>query len=116
MLPSSWARSKGNFPPKQSGKYHVSQANEFSTYIVFEKLASYDLEFFRSFVHRVEQLNTDVFKSVKIRGLVAFQKYYLKGREPSPRSDLGDFLHLSPIPYCKIAVMERDQCATVLVT
>lgn len=38
-----------------------------------------------------------------------FYKYYLAGQEPKA-SDFGDMFHLYDIPYCKLAIMERNMC------
>jgi len=51
-----------------------------------------------------------VFRSVRLFALVNFYKYYLGRREPSRLSDFGDFGHLGFLPYCDLAVMERDLC------
>jgi hypothetical protein len=41
---------------------------------------------------------------------VIFYKYYLGQREPKKLSDFGDLAHLFVLPYCELAVMERDLC------
>lgn len=113
MLPERVQELKANYPPGPTGRYTKDQAEEFTAVLTYEKLASFDSEFFTSFSQRVEELRTEVFQSVMIRGLVTFYKYYLDQRKPNPRSDLGDLMHLYAIPYCRIAIFERDLCDTL---
>jgi hypothetical protein len=101
---------KPNFPPAKSGQYTRQQANEFATIIVVQWLAETHREFLESFEHRVHDLHTEVFLSVRLLALVNFYKYHLGGREPAKLSDFGDEFHLAYIPYCELAIMERDLC------
>jgi hypothetical protein len=39
---------------------------------------------------------------------VLFYKYYLGGRDPKKPSDFGDLFGLYALPYCALAVVERD--------
>ena len=113
MLPERWEQIKDNYPPGPTGRYTKDQALEFATFLTYQKLASVDLEFLTSFKERIQELDATVFRSVMIRGLVTFYKYYLDQRTPNDRSDLGDLMHLYPIPYCRLAVFERDLCSTL---
>lgn len=99
---------KHNFPPTKAGKYDRSQANEFAEAQVFQWL-SYDHRPFLQEIQRdISRLNINVFKSIRLYAYVLFYKYYLAEREPNRLSDFGDLFHLFPIPYCEVAVMERD--------
>ena len=112
-LPSRWDEVKDNYPPGKTGKYTRDQAAEFATCLIYQELCAVDRTFLETFRERVEDLKIEVFRSEVIRGLVTFYKYYLDQRKPKPRSDLGDLLHLYPIPYCELAVLERDLCETL---
>jgi len=101
---------KPNFPPSKSGKYTRQQAGEFAAGIVMQWLAGTHYEFLASFKERVQDLHTEVFLSVRLLALVNFYKYYLGRREPAKLSDFGDEFHLAYIPYCELAIMERDLC------
>ena len=101
---------KPNFPPSKSGEYTIQQADEFASGIVRQWLADTHYEFLASFKDRVQKLHTEVFRSVRLFALVNFYKYYLGRREPAKLPDFGDEFHLSYIPYCELAIMERDLC------
>ena len=47
---------------------------------------------------------------LQVYQFVIFYKYYLGQRQPKRLSDFGDLFHLFSIPYCKVAVFERDLC------
>lgn len=101
---------KNNFPPKRNGKYSATQANEFETAMVIQWLSNLYPKFLVNYKTDVSGLNIKVFKSIRLYSLVLFYKYYLGKREPNELSDFGDLFHLSYIPYCKLAVIERDLC------
>lgn len=103
------ARVKGNYSPSKSGRYERYQAEEYASFITIQWLASTHYAFMRSFKEDVASLNTDVFLSIRLFALVTFYKHYMGQREPK-RSDFGDTFHLSSIPYCRMAIMERDLC------
>lgn len=68
---------------------------------------------YRKFLIQVQQgmdFHSEVFLSIRLYALVIFYKYYLGQREPRKLSDFGDLWHLFSMPYCKLAVMERDLC------
>jgi hypothetical protein len=104
------AQLKNNFPPSKTGKYTRGQANEFAWMMVMQWLASNHHNFLAGFQDNVENLHSEVFLSIQIFVNVIFYKYYLGQREPKKHSDFGDLAHLASIPYCKLAVMERDLC------
>jgi hypothetical protein len=99
---------KSNFPPSSSGKYVRGQADEFAMAQVFQWLAYDHRKFLLEIQQNISLFNIDVFQSIRLYAYVIFYKYYLGQREPNKLSDFGDLFHLFPIPYCEIAVMERD--------
>lgn len=106
-----WAQHtklKPNFPPSKSGKYDRSQAGEFAEGQVFQWLSYDHRQFLQEIQRDVTKLNISVFQSIRLYAYVLFYKYYLGEREPKKLSDFGDLFHLFSIPYCEIAVMERD--------
>lgn len=107
------SKLKKNFPPKPSGSYTRRQADEFSEAQVLQWLAQIHRGFLKQFQDDIERLILDVFLSIRLFGYVIFYKYYLGQREPKKLSDFGDLFHLFAIPYCEIAVMERDLCHTL---
>lgn len=101
---------KANFPPESAGTYARSQADEFAELQVLQWLAYDHRDLLERFQSHIEDLELEVFLSVRLFGYVIFYKYYLGARDPKRLSDFGDLFHLSAIPYCEMAVMERDLC------
>ncbi|MBC7263409.1 MAG: hypothetical protein H5T64_03515 [Chloroflexi bacterium] len=101
---------KGNFPLSKSGKYTARQSGQFADFIVIQWLANTHRSFLASFKDKSQDLHTEVFLSIRLFALVIFYKYYLGRREPDKLSDFGDLGHLSALPYCKLAIVERDLC------
>jgi len=104
------ARLKGNFPPSKSGKYVRKQADEFADFQVMQWLVEDHREFLKAMRADITAFHSEVFLSVRLFAYVLFYKYYLGNREPRKLSDFGDLGHLFYIPYCELAVMERDLC------
>jgi hypothetical protein len=104
------AELKSNFPPSKTGKYTRQQADEFAWMMVIQWLASTHRDFLASFQNDIESFHPKVFLSLRLLAHVIFYKYYLGQREPNRLSDFGDLAHLVSIPYCELAVMERDLC------
>lgn len=104
------ANLKDNFPPSKMGKYTRQQVNEFAWMMVMQWLASTHRDFLVGFQNGIESFHPEAFLSVRLFAYVIFYKYYLGQREPKRRSDFGDLAHLPHIPYCELAVMERDLC------
>ncbi len=113
QMGSRHSKLKKNFPPKPSGSYTRRQADEFSVIQVLQWLARTHREFLTQFQDDIMALNTDVFLSIRLFGYVIFYKYYLGRRDPKKLSDFGDMFHLYGLPYCELAVMERDLCDTL---
>lgn len=106
-----WAQHrklKPNFPSSKSGKYERNQAGEFTEGQVFQWLSYGHRQLLKEVQQDVTKFNVSVFQSIRLYAYVLFYKYYLADREPRKLSDFGDLFHLFPIPYCEIAVMERD--------
>jgi hypothetical protein len=103
-------KRKRNFTPSNSGQYTRQQATEFAAVIVMQWLAQTHRQFLRAFENRAQDLHTEVFLSVRLLALVNFYKYHLGRRDPAKLSDFGDEFHLAYIPYCQLAIMERDLC------
>lgn len=109
-MPDRHSELKSNFPPGADGTYSRDQADEFAELQVLQWLADNHREFLQGFQDDATRLNFDVFLSVRLFGYVIFYKYYLGRRDPTRPSDFGDLSHLCAIPYCELAVMERDLC------
>jgi hypothetical protein len=103
---------KDNFPPSSSGKYTKEQAKEFSDFIVIQWLSQSHPRFMTEFKENISLLNLDIFKTIKMFAFVIFYKYYIGNRNPVKKSDYGDLFHLLYIPYCNMAIMEKDICDT----
>jgi hypothetical protein len=100
---------KHNFKPFGSGDYIPEQANEFSSLWIIQFLALNRRSFMVDFKDRIEKFHPESFLSLKLIALVIFYKYYIDNKAPR-LSDFADLFHLYALPYCKIAVMERDLC------
>ncbi|MBA7700329.1 hypothetical protein ES703_109040 [subsurface metagenome] len=101
---------KPNFPPSKSGKYTKNQSSEFADYITMQWLGMTHRQFLKQFNNNIKGLNLEIFLPLRTYAYVIFYKYYLQNREPSKLSDFGDLFHVSYIPYCKLAIIERDLC------
>jgi hypothetical protein len=101
---------KANFPPSKSGKYILKQSDEFADYQVMQWLVEDHRGFLEEMQADILAFHPDVFLSIRLYAHVIFYKYYLGNREPRKLSDFGDLGHLFYIPYCELAVMERDLC------
>jgi hypothetical protein len=100
---------RSNFPTSKSGKYISDQADFFAWNLTVQELGVTHLQFLQAFKDNASALNTDVFLSLKIMGYVISYKYYLAGQKAAA-SDFGDMFHLYDLPYCKLAIMERNMC------
>ncbi len=101
---------KNNFPPSTDGKYKKEQAKEFSYKLIVQWLDNDYPNFISQFKRDVSKLKTNIFLTINIYAFVIFYKYYLENRNPLERSEFGDLFHLLYIPYCKMAIMEKDIC------
>jgi hypothetical protein len=110
LLESRHLQLKRNFPHSKSGKYIKRQADEFARSMALQWLSFEHRRFLKEMQEDITKYNIDVFKSIRLFGYVIFYKYYLGQRDPKKLSDFGDLGHLFYIPYCELAVMERDLC------
>jgi hypothetical protein len=101
---------KGNFPPSKSGKYIRKQSDNFADIQVMQWLVEDHQGFLEAMQADISIFHPEVFLSIRLYAHVLFYKYYLGNREPKKLSDFGDLGHLFYIPYCELAVMERDLC------
>jgi len=110
QLASKHAEVKTNFPPSRTGDYTREQADEFASAIVMQWLADDHRDFLVGFQSHIPDFHPEVFLSIRLFAHVIFYKYYLGRREPNKISDFGDVGHALLIPYCELAIMERDLC------
>lgn len=101
---------KKNFPPSETGRYRREQADKFTFAIICQWLVTDHRDFLRAMQQEIRSFHPEVFLSIRLYAQVLFYKYYMGQREPKKLSDFGDAGHLFYIPYCKLAVMERDLC------
>lgn len=104
------AELKSNFPPSKSGKYVRRQSDEFADIEVMQWLAICNRRFLEEVCTEIGAFRPELFLSVRLYSHVIFYKYYLGNRKPIKLSDFGDLSHLFYLPYCELAVMERDLC------
>ena len=104
------AQLKQNFPPSKSGKYVRGQSDQFADIQVMQWLVYDHRDFLEKMQADISQFHPEVFLSIRLYAYVLFYKYYLGKRELKKLSDFGDLGHLFYIPYCELAVMERDLC------
>ena len=104
------AELKSNFPPSMSGKYVRSQSDGFADIEVMQWLVTHNRKFLEAMNADISAFHPEVFLSIRLYAHVLFYKYYLGNRKPTKLSDFGDLGHLFYMPYCKLAVMERDLC------
>lgn len=109
QMPSRLEELKQNFPPRDDGTYDVDQAVEFVWIYILQWLSPLHPSFLSQFRENASDLNIRPFLSLAIMGYVIFYKYYIHGKDPIP-SDFGDLFHLFVIPYCELAILERDLC------
>jgi hypothetical protein len=108
QLAARHADLKSNFPPSPDGSYTRAQAPVFAWTQTIQWLAENHRAFLQQFQANVSEFNDRTFRSVRLFALVIFYKYYLGRRDPRRTSDFGDLGHLFAIPYCTVAIMERD--------
>jgi hypothetical protein len=108
VMPARHEELKKNFPPGPDGKYSRSQAAFFAFALTVQWLTGSHRPFLEQFQTDVSQLRVEAIRSVRLHAFVLFYKYYLGGRDPKKPSDFGDLFGLYALPYCVLAVVERD--------
>jgi len=101
-------KRKNNFPVSKSGKYTKKQAIKFTSIMIQQQLVQF---------YKVKELipeeTKENFKTVWMRSLVVFYKYYLDKRSIKKDSDFGDLFHVGYFPYCNVVVTEADLSNTL---
>jgi hypothetical protein len=98
---------KRNYAPGENGHYSTSQAEDFARCNTIDFLGRQ----FRGFVERFRRdasaLDTSKIRSVHMRSLFLFYKYYIHHKVPR-KSDFMDFALVGYAPYVDVYVTERD--------
>ncbi len=102
-----------NYPLGNSGKYVKEQAEEFAKILTVQWLSKEHPEFIKLNFDKntINNIKIKMFKGLQTYAYYIFYKYYIGKRKADKISDFGDLFHLFYIPYCKLAVLERDQCS-----
>ena len=95
---------KSNFPQSKLGKYTKEQAKKFARMITVQWLASTHPDF----LLKHKKIKADAFLSIQLHAYYVYYTYYLDNRAPKNLSDFGDLFHLPYLPYCTLAILERD--------
>ncbi len=51
----------------------------------------------------------DTFLSIHIASYTIFYKFYIEDQQPEI-TDLADLMYLASIPYCELAILDKDVC------
>lgn len=98
---------KQNYSPDQDGHYSTSQAQEFARCNTFDFLGRQFRSFLEKFRLDSSALDTSKLRSVHMRSLFLFYKYYIHHKVPQD-SDFMDFASVGYAPYVDVYVTERD--------
>lgn len=99
---------KKNFPPKnRSIGYTQDEAELFAFGNSIEYLGRHFRSFLETFKHNISRYKPYKIKSLYIRSLVLFYKYYIHGQSPN-KSDFLDFAHVSYSPYVDFYITEKN--------
>ena len=101
---------KDNFPKNSTGKYSLEQADEFAEVMVIQWLSKNYRDFLKRFQINISSFHPEIFLSIRLFAHFIFYKFYLGNREPNKIPDFGDLAHIFLLPYCDLAIMERDNC------
>lgn len=110
QMPERYSELQDNFPSSKTGKFTVSQADQFAWMQVIQWLGQMHRDFLIRFQNDIGHFHTDMFLSIRLFAHVIFYKYYIGKRKPQKTSDFGDLAHVFFLPYCGIVIMERDLC------
>lgn len=95
---------KQNFPPSPSGKYIKEQASDFAKLVILGRLSKENPELLKNNI----DINENYFRSLALSPYLSYFRYYLGNRTPNNKSDLGDFFHPTYLPFCNLAIVEKD--------
>ena len=104
---------KSNFPLEDNdGKFSVENAESFAWANTLSYLLHYFPEYLLLFKGRLHVFDTSKLKSIYIRSLFLYFKYYVHEQSPN-KSDFMDFAHVSYLPYVDTYVTERNALNTL---
>lgn len=98
---------KENFPLDEDGEYSQDHAETFAWATTLDFLLRHFPHFLLQFKGRLEEFDSSRLKSLHLRGLFLYVKYYVHGQSPG-ESDFMDFAHVSYLPYVQGYVTERN--------
>jgi len=98
---------KNNFPLDDNGKFSVDNAETFAWANSLNYLLRYFPQYLLPFKGNLKAFDTSNLKSLYIRSIFLYFKYYVHGQSPN-KSDFMDFAHLSYLPYVDAYVTERN--------
>ena len=110
QMPGVLSVAKSQNKPSVGDRYTPVDAEKYVSYGI-----SYVLERdHRSFLRKLGKLPDifpeTTFRSLRLHFLGIFYEYYLWGKSSKQQSDFVDLWHLYHIPYCKVAIVERELC------
>ena len=104
---------KSNFPlADDNGKFSADSAATFAWANTLDYLLRYFPEYILPFKDNLRAFDTSKLKSIYIRSLFLYFKYYMHGQSPN-KSDFMDFANLSYLPYIDVYVTERNVLNTL---
>ncbi len=99
---------KKNFPLEDNdGKYAVENAELFAWATSLDFLLRYFPNRLLPFKGNLESFDTSKLKSLHLRGLFLYFKYYVHEQSPT-KNDFMDYAHVSYLPYVDTFVTERN--------
>lgn len=98
---------KKNFPLDQDGTFSPDDAELFAWATTLDFLLRYFPQFLLPFKGNLKSFDTKKLKSIHVRSLFLYFKYYVHGQSPT-ESDFIDFAHVSYLPYVDTYVTERN--------
>jgi hypothetical protein len=98
---------KQNVPPDDGGKYSAFQFWLFLESNLLNMLREKHPDFIKKYLPK-QGFDESLFKSFNMGSAVIFYEYYVQNKE-GKFSDIGDFWHLSYLPYCHYAVLDNER-------
>lgn len=98
---------KKNFPLDKGGKFSKENAELFAWATSLDFLIRHFPNVLLPFKGNLQSFNTPKLKSLYIRSLFLYFKYYVHEQNPL-KSDFMDFAHVSYLPYVDVFVTERN--------